>query len=145
MPQQSLQGTDLELALAFVMDNPKDFHHRQRFHKVFLRTKFYLPTLKDNPLPTEEYFPLRLYENNNPFFIVFDTKKKYESWLSHSPDTSSHLSFQEIFGHELIDCLGTSVYLGLNPGTQSYFELNPTHIQFLKTVIEKTKNPKRVT
>lgn len=134
-------GTDLDIALKFVMEAPDDFHHRKRFHSVFLRTKFYTPTLKESPIESEPFFPLRIYENNQTFFITFDSQNKYEQWLDLSKAPSDEIKIVEIFGQELIECLGPTVHLCLNPADKSYYEMNPQQIQFLKKAVEKTKNP----
>lgn len=140
-PKHFTSGTDLDRALEFVMDSPGEFHHKQRFHTVFLRTKFYLPCLVENPHPEEKFYPLRLFEGEKTFFITFDSESRYLQWLSISNGNSDQVFSVQIFGHELIDCLGNYVYLGLNPGQENYYEMTPGHIQFLKKAIDKTKNP----
>lgn len=141
MPKHYSNGTDLDIALHFVMETPDDFHHKKRFHTVFLRTKFYTPILKDNPMKDESFFPLRLYDQNKTFFLSFDSLEKYQYWFEQAQASQEDIEHTEIFGHELIDCLGPTVYLALNAGQDNYYELNPSHIQFLKKAIEKTKSP----
>ena len=143
MPKHYSTGTDLDIALKFVMEAPDDFHHRKRFHSVFLRTKFYTPTLIHNPLESEPFFPLRIYENNQAFFITFDSKEKYNQWFDLSSGSRDEIEMIEIFGQELIECLGPTVYLCINPGHENYYEMNPQQIQFLKKAVEKTKDPNK--
>lgn len=143
MQKHYSNGTDLDIALDFVMQSPDDFHHKKRFQTVFLRTKFYTPVLKESPIESEPFFPIRIYDNNDTFFITFDSSAKYQNWLEQSQAPCDQIDIVETFGHELIDCLGNSVYLCLNPGCQNYYEMNPQHIQFLKKAISKTKNPEQ--
>ena len=141
MQEHYSSGTDLDIALKFVMESPDDFHHKKRFQTVFLRTKFYIPILKESPIDSEPFFPLRVYDNNQTFFIAFDSQNKYNDWFILANANSNEINVVELFGQELIECLGSSVYLCINPGNKNYYEMNPQQVQFLKQAIAKTKNP----
>ena len=124
-------STDLDLAYQFVREIPEDFQIQSRYHAVLLRTKFFIPCLIDS-IQNDEYTPLRLYEADKAFFVVFDHLNKAIEWLNAD---ISYVKFIELSGEELIQRLSSHHYLLINPGTDQFFEMSPHHINYLKKLI----------
>jgi hypothetical protein len=124
-------STDLDLAYQFVREIPEDFQTQSRYHAVFFRSKFFLPCLIDS-IQNDNYTPLRLYHENKAFFVTFDHLNKAIEWLKADV---SYVKFIELSGEELIQRLSPYHYLIINPGAAHFFEMNPSHINYLKRLL----------
>jgi len=134
--------TELDELLIKALESEGDTAAVNPFYAAFLRTSLYLPTRKNWQATTEKPFqPLMSDLNGNVFLLVFDTLSRLEIWIGDNHDEINHV---EIIGHDLVDALGHHVYLGLNYETPYYKEFSPNEIARLKTVVEKTKPPKKI-
>ena len=132
-------GTPLDLAIMATQNAPADLHVQQRFHAVLLRTTCFVPCLTpaehDNDLT-----PLRLYHNDKAFFVAFDDPSKLAKWLGDAGDLKADISVKTLDVSDFIKALGQESYLVLNPGTSTYFEINPDHVAYLKKTIETVEH-----
>ncbi len=114
---------------------------QEAVNKVYLsllRSPLFIPVEKASlvvtPDPEEPFKPLFANVGDKIFMLAFDTLERLTAWAGEHYD---QLEYVEISGRDIVAGMGTTVFLGLNLGTEFYKEFAPDEIKHLKKVVAR--------
>jgi hypothetical protein len=123
--------TELDEAIKLGFEDPKKQH---LFYDLFLNSIFYIPVIEEEEAQNEEgALPLLVEANDKTYLMLFDTIKKLTDWAD---EEAKYLPVQ---GHAITELSSSKIYWALNYGTELQKFFDPEEIEWLKDIVQQTK------
>ena len=113
----------------------EDVKTQSQFYDLFLNSVFYVPVVEEkNPTaPEDGAVPLLVEANDKIYLMLFDTIGRLTDWAN---DKAKYLA---VTGHGIAEMSSPNIYWVLNYGTERQKFFDPEEIEWLKDIVQKTK------
>ena len=113
----------------------KDPKKQSQFYELFLNSLLYVPIVVEEGSSVQEEgaLPLLVEANDKTYLMLFDTIGRLTEWAN---DDAKYLAAT---GHSIAEMSSENIYWVLNYGTDQQKFFDPEEIEWLKTVVCKTK------
>ena len=110
-----------------------DDNKKPDFYNQFLNTDLYIAT-QPHTEAGDSIAPMLVEYNKIKFLMLFDSQQRLTDWAQ------KEMNYAVMPGHALVQLMTTDYHWALNVGTEFTKAFVPKEIEWLKTIVEKTKS-----